>query len=85
MSAVAENDCVKFKNDHGLPQIGIGVKEFECIGASPPHDHPHIYHDMESSTFIHCLYCNTKYVYRPDLERFETDPPGNVFADKEAT
>ena len=23
-----------------------GAKEFECIGVSPPHDHPHVYIDM---------------------------------------
>ena len=36
----------KFKNDRGVPEICIGVKEFECIGVSPPHDHPHIYINM---------------------------------------
>ena len=37
---------LKFKNDRGLPEICIGVREFECIGVSPPQDHPHIYIDM---------------------------------------
>ena len=36
----------KFRNDRGVPEICIGVKEFECIGVSPPHDHPHIYINM---------------------------------------
>ena len=36
----------KFRNDHGVPEICIGVREFECIGVSPPQDHPHIYIDM---------------------------------------
>ena len=25
----------KFRNDRGVPEICIGVKEFECIGVSP--------------------------------------------------
>ena len=37
---------VKFKNDQGVVEIGIGVKEFKCAGATPPQDHPHIYHNM---------------------------------------
>ncbi len=51
----------QFKNDLGLAEIGIGVKDFKCIGVSPPDDHPHIYHNMGDQDFIHCLYCNTKY------------------------
>jgi uncharacterized Zn-finger protein len=73
---------VKFKNDQGLAEIAIGVTEFQCIGVSPPHDHPHTYHKIGEQGFVHCLYCNTKYVYRPRLDRSETDPPGNVFADE---
>jgi hypothetical protein len=26
----------KFKNDRGVPEICIGVREFMCIGESPP-------------------------------------------------
>jgi hypothetical protein len=29
---------LKFKNDRGIPGICIGVREFECIGESPPQD-----------------------------------------------
>jgi uncharacterized Zn-finger protein len=36
----------KFKNDRGVPEICIGVKEFMCIGESPPQDHPHVYINM---------------------------------------
>ena len=76
------NEYAKYKNDLGLAEIGIGVVEFKCIGASPPHDHPHIYHKIGPQGFVHCLYCNTRYVYRPDLGRFETEPPGNLFQDE---
>ena len=36
-------------NDYGAPEVGIDAKEFECIGATPPHDHPHIYISMGGS------------------------------------
>ena len=72
---------VKFSNDQGLSEIGIGVTEFECIGASPPDDHPHTYHTIGAEGSIHCQYCNTNYVYRPTLGRLETSPPGNAFSD----
>jgi hypothetical protein len=29
---------LKFRNDRGVPEICIGVREFECIGVSPPQD-----------------------------------------------
>ena len=57
----------KFKNDQGLPEIQIGVKEFECAGVSRPHDHPHIYLNMGESDFITCPYCGTLFRYKPDL------------------
>jgi uncharacterized Zn-finger protein len=37
---------LKFRNDWGVREICIGVKEFKCIGESPPQDHPHIYHNQ---------------------------------------
>jgi len=36
----------KFRNDRGVPEICIGVREFKCIGMSPPQDHPHVYINM---------------------------------------
>ena len=74
---------VKFRNDQGLAEIGIGVIAFECIGASPPDDHPHTYHAIDETGFVRCLYCNTKYVFCPGLGRSETDPPGNSFDDQD--
>ncbi len=41
-------DYPKFRNDRGVTEIRIGVKEFNCIGVSPPHDHPHVYLNMEN-------------------------------------
>lgn len=45
-------------NDNGLAEIRVGMKEFECIGASPPHDHPHIYITVGHLGAILCPYCN---------------------------
>ena len=67
----------KFKNDEGVPEIGIGTRVFECIGESPPMDHPWIYLDMGEKPSILCPYCATKYTYLPHLGQQETDPPGN--------
>jgi hypothetical protein len=34
----ADSGYPKFRNDRGVPEICIGVKEFMCIGESPPQD-----------------------------------------------
>ena len=65
----------KFRNDRGVPEICIGVKEFECIGVSPPQDHPHIYIDMREADTILCPYCVTRFRFDPRLTPLEADPP----------
>ena len=35
-----------FRNDDGVPELRIGVREFASIGVSPPQYHPHVYIDM---------------------------------------
>lgn len=69
-----EHGYPKFANDDGLAEIRIGVREFECMGASPPHDHPHIYIDMGDETEARCPYCSTLYRYDPTLSRLEAEP-----------
>ncbi|MFM7085370.1 MAG: zinc-finger domain-containing protein [Hyphomicrobium sp.] len=61
-------------NDIGAEKIFIGVKEFQCLGARPPHDHPHVYLDMGGDGQILCPYCSTLYVYDDRLEENESDP-----------
>jgi uncharacterized Zn-finger protein len=56
-----------FHNQPGLPQVRVGAKEFMCIGALPPFDHPHIYIDMGSDGDAICPYCSTHYVYDATL------------------
>ena len=70
----------KFKNDHGLPEIQIGVKEFECAGVSRPHDHPHIYLNMGDADVIKCPYCATQFRYNADLGS-GANPVDSVFED----
>jgi uncharacterized Zn-finger protein len=43
---MASGSTPHFQNSDGVPVIEIGTKEFMCIGARPPHDHPHIFIDM---------------------------------------
>ena len=66
-------------NDKGVEQIAIGVKEFQCMGASPPHDHPHVYLDMGDEDQLVCPYCSTLYRYDRRLAATESDPPHCVF------
>lgn len=63
-------------NDEGIVSIRIGVKEFNCMGARPPFDHPHIYLDMGDASEIICPYCSTLYVYSPALRADQTEPAG---------
>jgi uncharacterized Zn-finger protein len=65
----------KFANDDGVTQVLIGVREFECIGARPPHDHPHVYLDMGDRDYTYCPYCSTLYKFDERLGRLECDPP----------
>ena len=43
---MAEHVIPHFHNDPGVPVIDIGAKEFMCVGATPPYDHPHVFLDM---------------------------------------
>ena len=56
-----------FQNDAGHAAIEIGVKEFMCVGANPPFDHPHVYLDMGADAEKVCPYCSTLYRYEADL------------------
>ena len=66
-------------NDDGVRAIEVGVKEFMCIGAAPPFDHPHIFIDMGDADEIVCAYCSTVYRYRADLAPTVTNPPGHLY------
>ncbi len=63
-------------NDGGAEKIFIGVKEFQCMGARAPFDHPHVYLDMGQDNQVLCPYCSTLFIYDPRLKATETDPKG---------
>jgi uncharacterized Zn-finger protein len=65
-----------FANDGGVERIAIGVREFQCMGARWPHDHPHVYLDMGADNQILCPYCSTLYVYDGRLGPEASDPSG---------
>jgi uncharacterized Zn-finger protein len=71
--------CPQFRNDRGVKKIRIGVKEFECIGATPPQDHPHVYLEMGSLDTILCLYCGTMFCFDQNLQPSEAVPPESQF------
>ena len=65
-----------FQNDAGHPVVAIGVKEFMCVGATEPYDHPHVFLDMGDDVEKVCPYCSTLYRYDATLKAFETRPAG---------
>ncbi len=72
-----------FKNDVGLPSIRVSAKEFMCIGASAPFDHPHIFIDMGSDIEAVCPYCSTLFRYDETLSA-ACDPRDCLYEDGKA-
>jgi uncharacterized Zn-finger protein len=71
---MADHVVPHFHNDPGVASIEIGSKEFMCIGATPPFDHPHVFLDMGDDAEIICPYCSTLYRYDPSLSATEARP-----------
>ena len=65
-----------FHNNPGVREIRIGVKEFMCVGATAPYDHPHVYLDMGDDKEKVCPYCSTLFSYDAKLHGEETSPEG---------
>jgi uncharacterized Zn-finger protein len=65
---MAEKVVPHFHNEPGLPVIEIGAREFMCVGALPPFDHPHVFLDMGDASEIVCPYCSTLYRFDPTLD-----------------
>ncbi|PWJ76925.1 putative Zn-finger protein [Pseudaminobacter salicylatoxidans] len=68
-----------FQNDAGHAVIEIGVKEFMCVGATPPYDHPHVFLDMGADSEKVCPYCSTLYRFNGALKASETRPEGALY------
>lgn len=73
-----------FQNQLGLASIEIGAKEFMCIGALPPFDHPHVFIDMGADTEAVCPYCSTLYKHNPKLGLTESIPANAHWHDQAA-
>lgn len=65
---MAETGVPHFHNEPGVAVIHVGSREFMCIGAKPPFDHPHVFLDMGSDTEIICPYCSTLYRFDAALK-----------------
>ena len=76
---MAHSAIPHFQNSAGHDAIEIGVKEFMCVGANPPHDHPHVYLDMGAETEKVCPYCSTLFKYNGKLAANESIPEGCVY------
>jgi uncharacterized Zn-finger protein len=81
---MAGHSIPHFQNDGGHSTIEIGVKEFMCVGASVPYDHPHVYLDMGDDNEKVCPYCSTLFRYNPALKASQTDPAGCTFTNQVA-
>ncbi len=80
---MADHIIPHFHNEAGVGVIEVGAKEFMCIGALPPFDHPHIFLDMGGDTEIICSYCSTLYRFDPTLAPRAARPPECALADTE--
>ncbi len=78
---MADSFVPHLANDKGAEKIVIGVKEFQCMGARAPFDHPHVFLDMGSDTQVLCPYCSTLYVYDANLAPTQSEPPGCIVRD----
>mgnify|MGYP000159195110 FL=1 len=76
---MADNLIPHFHNTGGVASIKIGAREFQCIGALPPFDHPHVYLDMGDEDEIVCPYCSTHYKHVPALSAGQAEPADCVW------
>jgi uncharacterized Zn-finger protein len=78
---MAEGSVPHFQNSTGLSAIRVGAREFMCIGALPPFDHPHVFLDMGDADEIICPYCSTLYRFDPGLKSGSAMPPDALWTE----
>ena len=81
---MAEHATPHFHNEMGVPLIEIGSREFMCIGAKPPQDHPHVFIDMGDDEDVVCPYCSTHFRYDAKLGAGASRPAEAVWRDEAA-
>ncbi len=82
---MAEHSTPHFHNTPGVAVIHVGAREFMCIGATPPFDHPHIFIDMGDDDETVCSYCSTLYRYKAELAVGAAEPAACVWHPAPAT
>ncbi|SFK55630.1 zinc-finger domain-containing protein [Methylorubrum salsuginis] len=78
---MADKGVPHFHNQPGLRVVAVGSKEFMCIGALPPFDHPHVFLDMGADTEIICQYCSTLFRYDARLKAGAAEPAACVWTE----
>ena len=73
---MADRIVPHFHNSAGVTAIVIGAREFMCVGALPPFDHPHIYIDLGDEDEAICAYCSTLFKFDASLDPAQSVPPG---------
>ena len=81
---MADHHIPHFQNEAGVATITIGAREFMCVGAKPPFDHPHVFLDMGSDSEIICPYCSTLYRFDASLHGEDSSPAGCAWHPKAA-
>jgi len=81
---MADKVVPHFQNASGHDSIEIGAREFMCIGAKPPFDHPHIFLDMGHNDEVVCPYCSTLYKYNAKLDAGQANPTDAVWVNDAA-
>jgi uncharacterized Zn-finger protein len=71
---MAHGSTPHFHNAMGVKKIEVGAKEFKCVGALPPFDHPHVFLDMGDDNDIVCPYCSTHYIHNSNLDHAAAAP-----------
>lgn len=73
---MADHVIPHFHNTDGVEVVRVGAREFQCMGALPPFDHPHVFLDMGDDEEKICPYCSTLYRHDPSLAEDEAVPAG---------
>jgi uncharacterized Zn-finger protein len=71
---MADHGVPHFHNEPGVATVRVGSREFMCIGAKPPFDHPHVFLDMGSESEIICSYCSTLFRYDASVGAGHCEP-----------
>ncbi|MCB1508308.1 MAG: zinc-finger domain-containing protein [Hyphomicrobiaceae bacterium] len=78
---MADAPIPHFHNTDGHTAIAVGSREFMCIGARPPYDHPHIFLDLGSDDEKICPYCSTLYKFDARLAAGTAEPASALWND----